>query len=385
MSSKLLSNHFSHKLRRILRNTFNVSEKFFKDSRILLHLVPVVADILGDTYPEMPSKQFQTKQIIEHELELYKQHCTNLEGDTKTLLLKNPHLNQLDILNCSGFTAGYKEIEKFKINLNTTSKPLLPGDIIFKLYDTYGFDKDFIYKLADIENFELDIEGFKSNLLVAKNRTKDIFTVSQSLGENDVYLGIAEIAEKDKIPLTINEQKYDYVYNSKKKCFDVPTIKAQIKAIYSEQEAVPKATTNGKIYHVIFDNSNFYHEAGGQEHDIGNFIIENHGNSLPVEFVIKNAVYKNGYLIHSGFMKNESDCINIGENGVLRINNLRRTRNISNHTATHLLNSVIRNITKAPSYQKSSLVTANLLKFDLVCYGFKLEKTHISEAENTIR
>ena len=132
--------------------------------------------------------------------------------------------------------------------------------------------------------------------------------------------------------------------------------------------------------HLILEKSNFYSESGGQESDRGCIKL---ATNYMTEFDVLSISDKNGYIIHTGVC--EEGKLHVGEDVVLLVDSDHRGRNIVHHTATHLLNSSVRQIMDVPICQKSSNVTSEELKLELTVYGVKIKPDTIEKIEKDVR
>lgn len=366
----------NHKLRRILRKSILLSERSFQHKKLLHEIVPVVTEILGETYPEMSEKLPQILQIISHEEEVFKALRLNTSQEITDILIEYPKIEELDAINIPGFVNGFKEFQKCK---NNQSK-ILSGDLMFKLYDTYGFDEETLVKLAELEDFTLDRKGFEECFVKARQRTKENFQNSNS---NSVNLSKTEMVMelmRRSVKLTENDHKYSHFYDKSKELYSVPILKTKISAIFVNNELVEKITSETQgICHLVTEKSNFYYESGGQESDLGKITNPN------FTFKIRSVDYLDGYIFHIGTIERVNDFIRIGDDIEMEVDSEQRSGNILNHTGTHLLNAAVRQITDCAVCQKSSSVTHSGLKLELGIFGTKLNRNSINDIETLIR
>lgn len=137
---------FSYKLRRVLRKCFNISERDFNNENLFLTTIPVVAEILGETFNELNTKLTQVLDIVKYEQELYKSLRHAMSKDVQQIIKGNPKLEELDMYDYPGFVKGYQDFCGFK-----KSSLNLKRDEIYYLHSSFGFDIDFIEQLAECE------------------------------------------------------------------------------------------------------------------------------------------------------------------------------------------------------------------------------------------
>lgn len=346
----------SPKLRRVLRKSLSISSKTFTHKKLLHEIVPIVVEILGDTYPEMQRNLSQIFQIIDHEDGLLQSLLKNNSSELGKILEQNPGFDGNDLLDYAGFVPAFKEVRAVHHENNTIS-----GELMFKLRDTYGLGDEIIEKIAEIECLTLDRKGFAECVADKIKQTKSLFT---DLSDVSISFDLKSTHLKP----TDSAPKYSYEYNEITKEFKVPSIKAKIVAI--------KSDTNG-MFAVIVDKTNFYNASGGQAADLGRIVHQNG------EFHVKYVSSVDGLVVHSGkFVEGTFEPNDLVE---LIVDGSLRTGNIRNHTATHLLNASVKQVTKCVTYQKSSNVTSSGLKLVLGMLGYKLEHRSIAEIQKLVR
>ncbi|KAG5676693.1 hypothetical protein PVAND_006509 [Polypedilum vanderplanki] len=354
------------KLRRILRKCLNVSVKVFSHENLLTETIPVVANILGDTFPELHQKLFTSLDIVKYEDEYYKSLKSSLSKGIKDILEKNPQLMDLDLYEYPGFVQAYNEFKRYK-----KSNPYeISGDMMIQLYSNFGLDLDFIERLAEIERMTLDINGFENRMEAMKGKSLENFKV-----DNDIVMRL-----DGSIPATNNDSKYNYEYDPSSNLYKIKPVKTKILAIFDTNGQSLKSTNESTTSYVkiVTKDSPIYVESGGQESDVG--YLEQNGTIFNIESVSS----KQNIIFHK-IKTNQSANLNVGDEVELSIDNEKRTSCIRNHTATHILNAAIRNIKNLPTYQKSSTVTSENLKIELAMIGPKLNESEIDEIEKLVR
>ncbi|XP_055537219.1 alanine--tRNA ligase, mitochondrial [Wyeomyia smithii] len=358
----------NHKLRRILRRSLSLSERIFNCPTLVHQLVPLVVESLGSTYPEMEKRLTETQLIIKHEGESYRKLCSNLRSESRPLLQKYSYLDEADLVDHPGLTYALAEIERLKAKERIAS---LNGNQIHKMYDTYGLDEDLLVRIAERENLQLDLDGYENYSKHFKDGAKlELATrLQQTLNSSfDLKQGLHHA----QVCPTRNEYKYNYSFNSEKGMYDIPQIKTKITSI------VPIETS---LCHVITEKSNFYFESGGQQSDTGRLWLADDASK---QYDIIKVVEHNGFILHT-IETNDPMELPIGKEIILAVDADRRSFNIMHHTATHLLNSVTRQVLQVPICQRSSFVGDKGLKLELVVCGPAIEVSHVEAIENQIR
>ncbi|KAK8751123.1 hypothetical protein OTU49_013091, partial [Cherax quadricarinatus] len=364
----------SHKLRRIIRRAINVGNNqfcFTHGKNSLIELTKIVAENLGEVYPELCGQLARVHIILEHEENYLCEMQEKLSQAWKDLLLKRPELKNVSDLQTPGLMDGIQEItgnlDEWK---NCGSR--LPGHMAFKLYDTYGLHYDLIEELAEIYNLSVDQQGFYLALTEARLRTK---MAGQQKLERDQIFNKEKLfsdLKTSNIPITDDSFKYQYEYSNGN--YEFMPVKTKVLLIFHDGKQVEKSVGEG-IIGVILEATNFYHEAGGQEGDIGRLCTSSSKISIThVDNV-------NGYIVHWGVLEEGELCV--GDMVTTTICETRRMGCMQNHSASHLLNSAIRAITGL-SCQKSSHVSPDHFYLQVRTYQ-ALDHTVIRKTEDLVK
>jgi len=296
-------------LRRLLRRAVRYGKNLGMEEPFLYKLTPVVAEIMGDFYPEVRDKnQFIAKVIKNEEVRF---HETLNEG--------------LQIL------ARYVE-EKKKEGIKEIS-----GAEAFRLYDTYGFPLDLTEDYAYEHDLTVDRTGFNQEMEEQRERAR---RARQDVDSMQVQGGI------------LTELKME----SKFVGYERLETESKILAIINNNQLVEYAGDE-EIVHVILDVTPFYAESGGQIADIGEIIV---GKTRLEVLDVQKA--PNGQ--HLQRVKVLNGSIQTGESGIARVNAENRKDIIKNHTATHLLHRALKDVLGEHVNQAGSLVAADRLRFD---------------------
>ncbi|PSN47820.1 hypothetical protein C0J52_16436, partial [Blattella germanica] len=303
------------------------------------------------------------KLIIEHEEELLHSLRKGAALDWQKVIEEKPELQELDIVEMPGLVSGYNELSlycKEKLaNMNGFKNvpKILPSDLAFKLYDTYGLEEHVLEQLAAVEGFSVDIEGFRNLLNESKIRSKESFINKL---ENETLLESIDKLLSDGLSVTKDSAKYNYRVENGKYLF--PYLESEVKAILVNGSLTSEVGPNVDCS-IILDCTNFYHEAGGQSSDKGVLKLKN-----GTRFIVKEVTSKKGYLLHRGSISEDGGSFCKGDTVVLEVDGENRLGNMRNHTATHLLNAALRKFLTV-TCQHSSQVTESHLVFDFSVYG----------------
>jgi len=303
-------------LRRIIRRAIRYGQILALKGPFLHRLTDKVVDVMGTDYPELiQSKRFIDEVVINEEKRF---------ADT--------------------LFHGLSLLREGMEGLRSEEKRIIPGGLVFRLYDTYGFPADLVEDIARDEGFQLDLEGFDQAMAEQRAASQRSWKGS---GEEE----IPEIYRRlDSRGLECQFLGYE-------------TLKAhgRVSSIIRDGEEVDSAS-GGEQVEIVLDRSPFYGEAGGQVGDTG--LIVN--GSLRIE-VVDTIRYPKNLIIHKG--KITEGMISAGDD-VEAIVDERRRRNIAhNHTATHLLQAALRETLGEHVKQAGSYVGPERLRFDFTHFA----------------
>lgn len=288
-------------IRRILRRAIRYSFSFLgKNESFIYQLVAVLTDQMGDYFTELKAQQSLIEKVIKEEEESF--------------------LRTLD----KGISRLNKLIEETKGNV-------LDGKQVFELYDTFGFPVDLTALIASEQNKNVDEKGFEDEL--DKQRTR-------SRSDAKIETG-------------------DWIINDFSTEKNTNNIEAFIGYDSTEKEVVitryRKVKSKGKdLYQLVFNQTPFYPEGGGQVGDIGH--LEQQGNKT----YILDTKKENNLIIH--FTKELPSKLDTTFKAV--VNSKKQKDTARNHTATHLLHHALRETLGLHVEQKGSLVKDSYLRFD---------------------
>ena len=228
---------------------------------------------------------------------------------------EKPELRKLDIVEMPGLVAGYHELRSYvpsagvrledgctkkkketDVQVSETTGVMIPGELAFKLYDTYGLEETVIKELAGVEGFEVDVNGFRHLLNAAKVHTKESFG---SDAENEQLQGIVDQLAQLGLNFTDDTLKYSYVKENDGYVFSSP--ECEVKAIIFEGKVVSKILP-GTSCSMVLDRTSFYHKAGGQSSDTGRLVMKD-----GTQFCVTDVTNVGGYLLHRGYVRNEGN------------------------------------------------------------------------------
>jgi len=308
-------------IRRILRRAVRYGFNYLGFSEPFMYkLLPVLADQFDTVFPELKQQlDFISKVIKEEEISFLR----TLE-------------NGLKIFNDAYISA--KKIGERQKEL------VIPGDVAFKLYDTYGFPIDLTQLLARERNAKVNMDEFNLHMTAQKNRSKS--DAAQEKGDWIILNNEAEV----KFAGYNSLETYSHIIR------------------YREIKDKKKI-----IYQIVLDNTPFYAESGGQVGDTG--YIESNGERIHII-----DTQKENELIIQYTTKLPSDMTSIFH---CVVNERKRRLTENNHSATHLLQAALRTVLGDHVQQRGSLVNDKFLRFDFSHFS-KVTDEEIEQIEHIV-
>ncbi|CAH0557384.1 unnamed protein product [Brassicogethes aeneus] len=330
-------------LRRILRRAVRyATEKLNAKPGFFATLVHVVGQILGDTFPEIRKDPQSIIDTINEEEDQF----------LKTLSRGRNLLNR---------TIG-------KLGDSKT----LPGDVAWRLYDTYGFPVDLTQLMAEEKGLNVNMEAYEESKKAAQLASQGKGTGVEDTINLDVH-AITELQNKG-VPPTDDSLKYTYEAGSDLNVeYKFGACEATVICLRYNKQFVDQVET-GQECGVLLDKTSFYAEQGGQIYDTG--YINKVGDES-VEFSVKNVQVRGGYVVHIGSIEGS---LKKGDKVVLHIDASRRRLIMNNHTGTHILNYGLRKVLGTEADQRGSLVAPDRLRFDFTNKG-ALTADQVKKAE----
>ncbi|MBI2608195.1 MAG: alanine--tRNA ligase [Deltaproteobacteria bacterium] len=301
-------------LRRIMRRAIRYGRHIGLKKPFLYKISEKLINIMKDAYPDLKDKKNFIEKMIFTEEEKF------LETLEKGLSLFNSHVHALK-----------KE-----------KKSQMPADIVFKLYDTYGFPLDLTRILAQEEKMTLDEEEFNTLMKVQRERAKASWKASPKFKE--IY---KKLGEKN-----IKNQFLGY---------KTLEINATLLYIVKGNDLVQEAK-EGEEVELVFDKTPFYAESGGQVGDQGKIAKKVDKKNETIIEIDNTFSPHDGIIAHKG--KIIKGSIKLKQKYNLNVNPDTRHRTALNHTATHLLHYVLKHILGDHVKQAGSLVEPDRLRFD---------------------
>ncbi|SFM30168.1 alanyl-tRNA synthetase [Ectothiorhodospira mobilis] len=291
-------------LRRIIRRAARHGHKLGMNEPFFHRLVAPLVEEMGAAYPELARDQTQVEKILLQEEERFRETLEH----------------------------GLKHLEE---GLERIRDKTLPGGLIFKLYDTYGFPVDLTGDIAREKGLELDMAGFEEEMRQQRERARaassfrmtDAGAVAAGLSESR-FVGYEDIEAPGRV----------------------------IRLGQGEDGTPVERLQGDQSGSVVLDTTPFYAESGGQVGDTG-FIEGPQGL-----FQVTGTHKQGGVFIHQGQMVRGS--LACDDMVTARVDGERRQAVVLNHSATHLLHAALREVLGEHVQQKGSLVAPDRLRFD---------------------
>ena len=290
-------------VRRILRRAMRHGQILGHRGALLSELYPALVNEMGDTYPELKANE---KHVVE--------------------IIKNEENSFADMLQ-----NGMKLLEN---ELPKINNGVLPGDIAFKLFDTYGFPLDLTQMILRDKKIDVDVNGFEKCMTEQKERSRADTRGTRIFWESQTDL-----------PDTKDIEKYETKTDKT----------ATVLSILRGESFVKSANANDEV-EIALDHTPFYGTQGGQVGDSGVF---KRGDDVVMNITETNRV--GNVVIHKGIL---TAPISVGDAVMPEINQQNRQQIARAHTATHLLQAALRKVLNNDVEQRGSKVAPDSVRFD---------------------
>jgi alanyl-tRNA synthetase len=306
-------------LRRILRRAIRHGYKMGATQPFLYLLVDDLQSLMNEAYPILKEKKDHIAQII-----------------------KDEEIKFFETLD--------KGINILEEVIATLEDKIIPGNVVFKLHDTYGFPYDLTADIAREKGLEIDEEGFNQSMNQQKETSKAGSSFVSSLpaasGVNETeFLGYETLEAESKILV-----------------------------LWKDQERIDVAKESEEVF-IACDSTPFYAESGGQVGDTGRFISGNTTGTI-LDCKKQGKVFLHKAIIEKGSLKN-GDVISMS------VEKDKRAATAIHHSSTHLLHAALREVLGDHVQQKGSLVDESKLRFDF-SHPKPLTKNEISSIEEIV-
>lgn len=288
-------------LRRIIRRACRHGNKLGAKGSFFYQIVAALVAEMGEAFPELKAQQAHIERVLKAEEE---QFAKTLEQGLKIL--------EQDLAELKG--------------------SVVPGDVVFKLYDTYGFPMDLTGDIARERNLTLDEAGFEREMDAQRERARSASAFG--LDYNSLV----------KVDVATEFTGYTTTEGN-----------ATVVALYKDGQAVEQLA-EGEQGVVILDTTPFYAESGGQVGDTGYLLAGG------ARFDVRDTTKTGGAFLHHGQVA--SGSLKVGEQVQAQVDADVQHATSLNHSATHLLHAALRQVLGDHVQQKGSLVDSQRLRFD---------------------
>ncbi|AXQ28333.1 alanine--tRNA ligase [Solimonas sp. K1W22B-7] len=308
-------------LRRIMRRAIRHGYKLGLNEPFFYKLVGTLAEVMGSAYPELNEKRAQIEKAIRQEEDSF---AVTLDKGMKLL---------------------DEAIGKLK-------DKTIPGEVVFKLYDTYGFPLDLTADIARERELALDLPGYEREMEAQRDRARAASS----------FKGGATLA-----------------YDGADSCFvgydGLVQEGARVLALYRDGQAVNELKA-GEAGAVVLDNTPFYATGGGQVGDKGRIVAATGGFEVEETQKLKGAV--------SGHFGRQKDgALKVGDAVRAAVTESLRRASMRNHSATHLMHRALRDVLGGHVAQKGSVVDEQRTRFDF-SHGQPVTAAEIAEIEDRV-
>lgn len=288
-------------LRRIIRRACRHGNKLGAKGSFFYQIVAALVAEMGEAFPELKSQQAHIERVLKAEEE---QFAKTLEQGLRIL--------EQDLAQLEG--------------------NVVPGDVVFKLYDTYGFPMDLTADIARERELTIDEAGFEREMDAQRERARS----ASAFGMD--YNSLVKV-----------DTATDFVG------YSATEGEGKVIALYKDGQAVDQLG-EGEQGVVVLDRTPFYAESGGQVGDCGYL------QSGAVRFDVQDTTKTGGAFLHHGVVS--SGALVIGSPVEAKVDAEVQHATSLNHSATHLLHEALRQVLGEHVQQKGSLVDSQRLRFD---------------------
>ena len=298
-------------LRRIMRRAMRHAQLMGCKEPLMHRLVPALVSVMGRAYPELGRAESLIAETLKLEETRFKQ---TLDRGLKLLDEASQGMSKGD---------------------------MLPGEVAFKLYDTYGFPLDLTQDALRGRGINVNLDGFQSAMAAQKAEARKAWAGSGEAATEKVWFEL-----KEELGAT------EFLG------YDTEAAEGRIDAIVVGGQPVKEAAAGSEVA-VLLNQTPFYAESGGQQGDSG--IIATAGGA---KVQVSDTQKKLGVL-HAHLGKVVEGTLKIGDMAILTVDAARRAAIASNHSATHLLHAALRRRLGDHVTQKGSLVSPDRFRFDI--------------------
>jgi len=332
-------------LRRILRRAIRFGRKISPDQSIFPKMVQTFAESMGDVYPELISRKDHVLSTVKDEEARF---LTTLDSGTEIL---------------------HAELKKLK----SKNVRIVPGDLVFKLYDTYGFPADLTDVMAQEQGFQIDQTSFEAEMSHSKQKAKASW--------------------KNEGATNIETYVTAWTQDLHKKCgatefvgYDETLTSSKVLGLFDGAKSVSEMSA-GQNGFLVTTKTSFYAEGGGQTGDTGLGFVQTSSDEkstadqkIKPTFEILNTIKKSDVFVHE-IVAHEK--ISVADQVELQVSVSTRRQIMAHHSATHLMHAALRNVLGNQIAQAGSLVDSEKLRFDFT-HNKPMTPEEIQKVEDSV-
>ena len=315
-------------LRRILRRAARHGKLLGLDKPFLNEVVSVVVETMKDAYPDLSDKESFIRKVVVNEEQRF--------------------IETLD--------SGLKILSEEVAALKKSGQTIVPGEVVFKLYDTFGFPVDLTADIVKKDRLTLDMEGFEKAMEAQREKARESWKGSGEQAIADSYKKLA-----------VRGVSTEFIG-----FHGVTEAMSCITAILKKDETVD-ALAEGENAEIFVEETPFYGEKGGQVGDTG--VIEGEGFRFEVwdtQWPLDNLI------THIGKLK--KGAIKVGDRASMKVDRAIRKATESHHSGTHVLNAALKKTLGDHIKQSGSLVNPERLRFDFTHFS-KIDEAEMDKIE----
>lgn len=315
-------------LRRLIRRAILNGKKLGINDAFMYQLVPIVGEIMASYYPDVLEQKDFIEKVIRSEEDRFRETLND----------------------------GLRLLNQTIADVQAADQTEITGSAAFKLFDTFGFPIELTTEYAEDEGLTVDQAGFEAEMAQQKARARNARSDEQSMGsQNELLLAIKVASEFTGYTELETESKLAVII----------------------QDNAEQNTVNQGQAQLIFEQTPFYAEMGGQVADQG--IIKNLAGQVVAQ--VTDVQYApNGQPLHTVTVLDEMLS---GVHYTLEVDPTFRSGVIKNHTATHLLDQALRDVLGEHTHQAGSLVEPDYLRFDFTNLG-QVTPAQLAEVEQIV-
>lgn len=239
---------------------------------------------------------------------------------------------------------GSKILDETLERLKAEGKKVVPGEDVFKLYDTYGFPLELTHDIAQEEGFKIDEPGFEAALEAQRDKARSARGKGDAIVKDQLY---SELLSR--------------IGGTRFVGYDALSAEATVKALIVDGQEVQEVAGTNRAFEAILDATPFYAESGGQVGDRGSFSSDDGYQGLTV---VVNDTVKVGDLYVHKCLYDQGEGLKVGQKIVAHVDPLARQQAAIHHTATHLLQGALRKVLGDTITQAGSNVSPEGARFD---------------------